>query len=79
MEKDLEYIYEILKKCKIIGSGNLTKRNYGGSRAYTMPCGIKWNYIDTKYDTHLQPLHLNLVGLLHIKQLLFLLWSITPI
>jgi hypothetical protein len=50
MEKELKYIYEIFKKCKIIGSGNLTKRNYGGSRAYTMPCGVKWNYIYSKYD-----------------------------
>jgi hypothetical protein len=51
MEKDLYYIYELFKKCKIIGSGNRTSLNYGGSRAYTMPCGLKWDYINSKYDS----------------------------
>jgi hypothetical protein len=51
MDKDLLNIYELLKKCKILGSGNLTKRNYGGSRAYTSPCGLKWDYINSKYNT----------------------------
>tara|TARA_R100000657_G_C4591729_1_gene50395 strand:- start:95 stop:571 length:477 start_codon:yes stop_codon:yes gene_type:complete len=51
MENDLKEIYKLLKNTKIIGSGNRTNLNYGGSRAYTMPCGLKWDYINSKYDT----------------------------
>ena len=51
MNKELYNIYELLKKCKIVGSGNLTKRNYGGTRAYTMPCGLKWDYTKNQYDS----------------------------
>lgn len=50
MENDLKEIYKLLKNSKIIGSGNRTNLNYGGSRAYTMPCGLKWDYINSKYD-----------------------------